>query len=202
MFDEIELRCPMNIELRTSKTTKTGFIVISAQENLMPHITTEVKDGKLIIDTENCINTLEDWSAQIAVADLKGVYNKASGNIRSQGGLPFVEMEVINSGSGEIDLRIKGGPVEVQNSGSGLIFLEGVSSTLDVELTGSGDVELSNLMAQDVTIESNGSGNASLWTENTIEIILKGSGNVTYVGRPVSVSEENKGSGEIVRGDK
>ena len=201
-FDGIELRCSMDVQFRASRNARNGFIVLQAQENLMPYIKTEVKDGILIIDLENCVNTTEELTAQIGVADLKKIINKGSGNIYTQTGIPFEEMVVVNDGSGEIDLKLKGGPIWVENDGSGPIYIEGVATELNVENDGSGDVDLSNLQAQDVEVVNDGSGNVTVWTENTIEIVLKGSGNVSYSGRPISVSEENKGSGEIIRTDK
>ena len=200
-FEEIELRMNAEVELVYSPATKINSVLISANENLLPYITTRVTDGKLVIDSEQCLNTIEQITMVLPIVRLTNIENHGSGRIVGTTTLPFTELDVLNSGSGNIDVAFKGADMYVENEGSGVIAISGGATELKVLNQGSGEVVLSELMSNAVKVRNNGSGNVSVWAEESIDAELSGSGSIGYKGRARNVSEKNEGSGNIYRTD-
>ena len=81
-YDKVDLTGAMDVEL--VKGTE-GRLRIEAEENLIPHITTEVKNGELVISVEKGFNLQPSRNNPIKVTvpfeSLDGVYLTGSGDI-------------------------------------------------------------------------------------------------------------------------
>ncbi len=104
------------------------------------------------------------------------------------------------AGSGDVEAQdLKLEDCFVKNNGSGDIFLNGKTNNLTVNVGGSGDVEAYNLTAVRATISSNGSSDITLNVVEELQVMINGSGDVTYRGNPAKVDVSSRGSGEVYK---
>jgi len=200
-FDEVVLNLSAELEIVYSPAHKVNSIVITAQENLMPYISARVDGTKLILDSDQCLNSTETITLWIPVKSLNTITNSGSGRILGTSVLPVSSVEVINEGSGNIDIGLKGQEINIENQGSGNVYIRGAVKELNIRNLGSGSVVLPEMMASDVEINCKGSGEVTVWATNSIDVDLSGSGSVGYKGYPAQVSENNTGSGTIYKTD-
>lgn len=200
-YDELELNISAELEILYSPANTMSSIVIDAQENLMPFIITRVDGNKLIIESDQCLNSLETISLILPVKRLSSITNTGSGRIFGTSKIPFEALDILNEGSGNIDVSFKGKELNIENQGSGQIVMSGGADELNVRCLGSGSVLLTEMMAVDVDINCKGSGDVKVWSTQSVDVILSGSGSVGYKGNPRDVSEENTGSGTIFKLD-
>lgn len=198
-FTEIDLQIDGEVELAYSPATRIYSVLIEAQENLLPYISTKVEGNKLIIKSDQCLNTLEPITFFIPITKMSSVVNQGSGRIFSASHFPYDKLEAVNEGSGILDLAVKGEELEVYNYGSGTVAISGFTVGLTCLNRGSGDVQLSELTTNEANVKNQGSGNVTFKAEESLIIKNEGSGNVGYDGYPESMDTKNEGSGSIYR---
>ena len=66
-------------------------------------------------------------------------------------------------------------------------------------ISGSGDVSASDLRAGTVVVTVFGSGDASVFSDASLDVRIFGSGDVTYRGDPDDLQIDEQGSGNVRR---
>ncbi len=108
--------------------------------------------------------------------------------------------KVTNSGSGDLDAEgLKLEECFIKNSGSGDIELVGKTNNLTVTMMGSGDFDGYSLTAVNATISNSGSSDVTIDVVESLQVVLHGSGDLTYRGNPEKVDVRSNGSGDIYR---
>lgn len=178
-------------------------VIVEADENLLPYIVTEDKDGHLEIRPKEYYNLSSDNKIKVIVTTkkLQSVAVAGSGNVTGQGkfsGSDNLSVEI--AGSGDITLDINTPEVKANIAGTGNITLSGETKDTKLEIAGVGSYKAEDLKSENVEIHIAGSGNARVFAENVLDIHIAGSGDVFYKGN-ASVKQEIAGSGNIKKID-
>ncbi|MGH8945591.1 MAG: head GIN domain-containing protein [Acidimicrobiia bacterium] len=192
-FTEVELQGSGSV---TVEVTGTESLTIQAEDNLMPLLTSEVDEGRLVLGTTEPISPTREIVYTVSVADLDSISVGGSGELSlSSVESPFFEITV--SGSGSVSLQdLTADELMVIMSGSGEVELAGLVDHLDLDLSGSGDYLGERLTTTTAVVEVSGSGNAIVQVTEHLEAIVSGSGDIGYLGDP-TVDSSVSGSGEI-----
>ena len=174
-------------------------VKVEADENLLPYIVTENKDGGLVIRAKENYNLSSDNKIKVTVTTdkLSEVEVAGSGNVRGEG--KFIgsdHLKISIAGTGDISLEINTPEIDSHIAGTGNISLTGETKDSKIEIAGMGDYDAERLLSENVEIRIAGSGNAKVHAENSLDIHIAGSGNVDYSGSP-NVKQEIAGSGKI-----
>jgi hypothetical protein len=202
-YDGVALSGWFDIELVSGQE---GELSLSGEENLLEHLETEVKNGKLTIKSEKGYN-LEpsSWKSggimvRVPVEEINSVTMSGSGDIVGKTKLRSDTMEVVMSGSGDIVLELDSDSVETSLSGSGDIRLSGNANTFNVRISGSGDVHAYELEAKEVDAVVSGSADIKVTATEILTARVSGSGDVHYRGNPGKVDSKTAGSGDVTKG--
>ena len=172
-------------------------IEVTADDNILPSIETEVKDGKLIISHEKGKNLKPTTlSFAITVKDLEGISIAGSGDILGNDEFNSAKFYADIAGSGDIAIKVSADRLESSISGSGSISLSGSTNSHDARITGSGDVDAFELQARDSSVVITGSGNCRIRVSDKLQAKITGSGDVLYKGHP-QISQSITGSGKV-----
>jgi hypothetical protein len=178
-----------------------GSITITGEENLIPHIITEVNGNELIITTENGYNLKTSKRTgilvQVPFESLDEVSLTGSGDIISKDVIKTTTFTTNLTGSGDIHLKLEAESVEGKLVGSGDIMLQGNSQNVIYKLTGSGDIEAFDLKAIDADAMISGSGDINLYCDGSLKARISGSGDVNYRGNPSKEDSKVAGSGDV-----
>ena len=173
---------------------------ISAQQNILDIITTEVSGGILTINTKN-INIYKTKPIAISVhmPSLKNVEISGSGNMNSNDIWSAETFESRVSGSGNISISgINATNIYSTISGSGDInFLSGTSANSYLKVSGSGNCKTENLVSKNVEATISGSGDIYCNAIDDLNATISGSGNIHYKGRP-RIQQHISGSGNLI----
>lgn len=178
-------------------------VKVEADENLMPYIITENRDGELKIHTKDkySINTDHDINITITLDKLSKLSIAGSSNVNGEGKFTSSNgLDLAIAGSGNIDINVNAPDVESTIAGTGDISLTGETKNSEIHIAGVGNYDAQNLMSENVKVHIAGSGNAKVFAENLLDIDIAGSGDVYYKGK-ASVSQKIGGSGKIVKMD-
>jgi hypothetical protein len=174
-FSEVDLNGSGTVMV---SVTGTESLKIEAEDNILPLLTSEVRDGRLVLGAKESISPTREIVYTVTVINLEAVAVSGSGSV--------VAVDVVANG------------FEVDISGSGLVTPEGASEHLDLSISGSGVFEGEGFVSATGTVSVSGSGDAVVDVTNDLVVDVSGSGTVRYIGDP-AVSTSISGSGEISR---
>jgi hypothetical protein len=172
-------------------------VVLEGDDNLLPLIRTEVRDGTLHIDSDEDLRSREPIRIAIGVAALNGVHSGGSSDVavrdvRSEG------FDASVSGSSELTADGDFGDLSASISGSGEITMSGTADGIDGRVSGSGGLDLLEVRARSARVDLSGSGGATVQVSDRLDAKISGSGDVRYRGQP-AVAADVSGSGDVER---
>jgi hypothetical protein len=193
-FEKIRLEGQGKVEITQGSRPA---IEITTDDNILPSIETEVRNGKLIISHESGRNLRPTrLNYTITVTDLEGVSVAGSGQVNSNQTLVSEDFYAKISGSGDISLAVETARLESNISGSGSVYLSGFTDSYDARITGSGDVDAFDLQTIDSSVVITGSGNCRVSVSDNLHAKITGSGDVLYKGHP-RIRRSITGSGKV-----
>lgn len=182
---------------------KEGQIILEGESNLLPHIKTEVRSGKLTIDVKNNISLRTSYNHSISITvpveDIRKLSLVGSGDVTSDFIIKTNDINLDLVGSGDIQLSLDTENVNADIVGSGDIVISGSCNLLKGKIIGSGDLNAKNLKSKAVKISILGSGDADVFSSEQLEVKVLGSGDVLYSGDPKEVEIVNNSKKKIVK---
>jgi hypothetical protein len=184
---------------------KEGQLTLEGESNLLEYITTEVKNGKLIIKTEKNVNLKpSNWNSGIRITvpveSVSSISLSGSGDIVGKTTIKVEKLETAMSGSGDITLDIDTNSVGARMSGSGDITFSGNTANFTASISGSGDIKAFELEADNVEATVSGSADIKVTANKSLTARVSGSGDITYKGNPEKLDTKTSGSGDISKG--
>lgn len=189
--------------------------VVEAESNLIPYIRTIVNGNTLIIDSRKNINSNLPINIYIKTPEVNSIKLSGSGTINADY-LEGDNVEVVISGSGNINANVNAGLIDILISGSGDMWLDVESQITYSKISGSGTINLAggttdgvfkisgsgNIYSYDFiqnTLETDipGSGNMYVNVIDYLKVKISGSGSVYYIGDP-SLDVNITGSGSVI----
>ena len=177
-------------------------VEITAQQNILDVLNTNVVNGVLHIDLKNNVRVREHEDLLINITAPYADYFRlsGSGNMNVQGDITANSLKVTLSGSGDITVQnaVIADKIDTDISGSGNISIAGGSAVNeDVDISGSGKVEMAGVDAQNAVTHTSGSGDVKLALSTNLDAHISGSGSVYYHGNPI-ISTHISGSGRVI----
>ena len=160
--------------------TGTESLTISAEQDILPRLTSEVSDGTLKLGTKRLafLRATKPIRYTLTVKDLTQIAISGSGTVRVS--------------------KLKTPSLRVDISGSGKVTAAGTADAQELDISGSGTYEAAELTGKTAKIRVSGSGNATVNVTDALDVRISGSGSVTYSGNP-QVSQEVSGSGKLIK---
>ena len=195
------------------KQTNKQEVTVEAVTDIYTLTEIKVENGVLMINVERKADdknksiwakmddikvnpTMKVWVSVKSIADLEV---NGGGKIVSENSIAADDLTLGVSGSGSIDLDIKGKNIKTDISGSGSVALKGYASSNEINMGGSGHLNSFNLELENAKIKNSGSGSAELNVTNTLEASVLGSGSVKHKGNTKNLTKKAYGSGTIER---
>lgn len=103
------------------------------------------------------------------------------------------------SGSGTMDVDIKGNTVKAEVSGSGNLTLRGYATSLDALVSGTGNLKAFECPVEMGKMKLTGSGSAEVNVSASLEAYVHGSGSIKHKGNTKTLTKKVYGSGTVER---
>jgi Putative auto-transporter adhesin, head GIN domain len=156
-------------------------VSVTADDNLLRYVTTEVRAGTLVIGDRGSYSARSPMRVDVTVPSLGSVTISGSGIITVSG--------------------VSATDFSARLLGSGVLTVAGSAAHVEASVTGSGDLRLQGLVANAATAVVSGSGRITVYAKSSLTATVSGSGVIQYGGHPVAVTKNVTGSGAIVAGD-
>jgi len=174
-FDEVELRGAGNLSI---EQTGSESLTVEAEEDVLPKLTTEVVNDRLIIGPKpgTTVCTTKPINYTLTVEALDALEVSGSGDVEAQG--------------------IKTDRLSVTIGGTGNVTIGGEADEQEIDISGSGDYRAERLDSKVVKIGVSGAGSAIVNASERLDANVSGAGSVEYVGDP-TVEQDASGAGRV-----
>lgn len=162
----------------TIKQTGTESLQVSADDNLIPLLTSNVSNQTLSLEVapQKCIVPTTNVRFTITVKDLQSVKLAGAGNMNLQ----------------QVDTNT----LTAQITGAGSITAAGKTDQLNVSIAGAGSYDGPNLTSNSAVLGISGFGSITAAVRDTLNATINGIGSITYIGDP-TVTKTITGIGSI-----
>lgn len=166
------------------------------------HINVERKDNnkdKSVWQKIDNIKISPEMTLNISMRDIKTLQVNGSGKIISGNSIASNDLNLAVTGSGRMEVDVKGRTINTNISGSGEIKIKGYADKNKIMLSGSGALRAfpCQLTSADVTVS--GSAICEITVTETLEAKVLGSGSIIHKGQTKNVVKKVYGSGKVER---
>jgi hypothetical protein len=202
-FHAIEVDYPAQIVISQGKAVS---VKIEAEDNILPGLMTQVKNGTLNIfyksDNDKHVNPTKAVKITIVVKELDDVEFSSAGELIIDG-LKTDELDFSLNGAGKVTISdITTKSLKLDLSGAGSLEATGTADNLDLNISGFGSFEGADLHSQTASISISGAGSATTWVDDELDATVSGAGSINYYGS-ASVTKNVSGVGSVNhQGDK
>ena len=192
------VKCAGNYNVQLTQGSPVS-VKIEADENLQPHIVTDVNGDELSIHSEHDINLDPTQKIKIYITTdkLEGFQLNGSGDVNTTNkftGGDHLDLGI--AGSGNIHFDVNTPEINSSISGSGDIYLSGETRDSKINIAGNGNYHADDLKSENVRVDVAGTGDAHVFADSTLDIHIAGVGNVYYKGN-ASITQSIAGTGKI-----
>ena len=195
------------------KQSNKQEVTVEALTEIWELTTVKVENGVLLVNVErkpdnpnksiwskiDDIKIRPTMKVMVSVKNLNELQVNSGGKIISENSIAADYISLAVSGSGGIDLDLKGNNVKTEISGSGNVTLKGYASTNDIVMSGSGSLNSYACELENAKVKMSGSGVCELSASASLDATVLGSGSVKHKGNTKSVTKKVYGSGAVDR---
>jgi hypothetical protein len=198
-FNRVKIKGSTDVEITYGAAFK---VIASDYSNLINELETSVTGDELRVGYKSDVLVTKGKSkVTIVMPLLKGLLVDGSGNFTVSG--PFAVAGTFTAkvqGSGDMNINgITADDMSVDINGSGDVNISGSKSkTIRIDIDGSGDLKAFGLQCDNADIDITGSGKTEISVAKQLDALIKGSGDVYYMGNPV-VNATVRGSGRVIK---
>jgi hypothetical protein len=173
----------------TQGTAET--MAVRTDDNILPLITTEVRDGtlRIAIDTSEHRHGIDptELTYDVAVASLRAL--SVSGAARIEGtSLATADLRLEVNGAAHVSLEdLHATSLHVASAGGSDFVVTGTADAQEVVIDGAADYRARELASRTATVRINGAGHATLRISESLDAEIVEAGTVEYVGQPTVV---------------
>lgn len=172
-FSQIEVSSVFHVEITAQQEYR---LEIEADDNLLQHITTEVRNGRLEISLDKRVKTKNPMKVRISAPNIDRI---------DASGASFVDLS-----------NLKNNELTVDTSGASKINVAGETGKLIIDVSGASRIDAGSLSAQTANIDASGASHVSVNVVNELIADASGASRVTYSGSP-SVTRNTSGAGSV-----
>lgn len=157
---------------------KPASFEIEADDNLVPLVETEVRDGVLRVTTKKGYSSSGGIVLRITVPDLASIKSTGAGKFTVSG--------------------VKNENFEIRSTGAATMVASGQSKSVKINSTGAGKIDAHDLRASNAEVSVTGAAGVDVYATDQLDVTVSGAGRVTYSGNP-KINKKVSGAGQVIK---
>ena len=174
-FTSIETTGAFEVEVTCQKPAS---FEIETDDNILPLIQTEVRDGVLHVTTTKHYSASGSILVRINTPDLTSVKSTGAGKFHI--------------------LDLKNDTFRIDSTGAATVVAEGQSKSVEISSTGAGKIDAHNLRANKADVRVTGAAGVEVNASDELDVSVSGAGRVIYSGNP-KVNKHVSGAGQVTK---
>ncbi|CAN5304140.1 head GIN domain-containing protein [soil metagenome] len=173
-FKSVDVGGAIQVEITAQKEFS---VEVQADDNLLPLIKTEVRNGVLRIESEKRINTKNPIIVKISAPNIEN-------------------LDV--SGASKVNLtNLSNENLQIHSSGASKIEISGTTVNFTIDVSGASRIYAENLKAENVSVDASGASNVSVFAQNELKADASGASSISYSGNPTNLEKKTSGASNV-----
>jgi hypothetical protein len=195
------------------KQTNKQEVVAETAPDIMELTNVVVDNGVLMVNVERKPDNpnksvwakIDDMKARppmklyVSVKNVNELQVNGGGKIMSENSIAADYLSLAVSGSGSMELDIKGNTLKTDVSGSGSVTLKGYATSNQITDSGSGSVNAFGCELESAKVKLSGDGKVEINVSSNLDAQILGSGSIKHKGNTKDVTKKVYGSGTLER---
>jgi Putative auto-transporter adhesin, head GIN domain len=156
---------------------KPASFEIEADDNILPLIKTDVRDGVLYVTSEKSYNPSRAVRLRISLPELAAVSSRGAGDVTIQ--------------------DAKSDDLKIESMGAASVKAAGKVKSATISSSGAGDIDTNRLQAEKARVTVAGAASVNVYASEQLDVSVSGVGSVTYSGNPKTVNKSVSGIGSV-----
>src|SRR3989440_10842443 len=156
---------------------KPASFEVEADDNILPLIKTEVRDGILFVSNDQPYHSSKPTILHITLSDLNSVSSHGAG-----------EIKIADARSSDL---------KIESTGAASVEAAGTARSVTIFSSGAGKIDTSNLRAEKARVDVNGAASIDVYASEQLDVNVSGVGHVSYSGNPKVVNKHVSGIGSV-----
>ncbi|HMQ03549.1 MAG TPA: head GIN domain-containing protein [Pyrinomonadaceae bacterium] len=152
-------------------------VEVTADDNLLPHIRTEVRNNILFIETDKRLITGGVLKVIVSAPDIENIETSGASRVNVTG--------VENRG------------IRIESSGASKVGLSGETGELFVDINGASSVDSSGLRASTAEVDASGASKATVAATQELKLRASGASKILYSGNAEKIEKRSSGASSI-----
>ncbi len=193
--ESVSIGAGMNLFITQGSTEE---LRIEAEDNLISHLVTEVKNGRLSIRFNNVIfgvTNKEPINIFLTIKDLKEIDASSGASITSEGiSTDNLSIDLSSGAIGEIIVDVNNLDIEISSGAQ--IEISGNTDYQEVSLSSAGNYEAKDLESRTAVMDLSGGARAVINVSEKLDADVSSGASLKYIGLPQIISNISSG-GEL-----
>lgn len=197
-FTKLDVSGGFNLVLKQDSSTK---LTITADDNLLKYVKTNVENGVLHISTKKNMCSSGSMTVHVGIRELEEIKGSGALEVTAEGKIVTKDVAFRTSGASKITLDLDAANVTTETSGAGELYLTGQASSHHIEISGVGKVHAFDFVVGNYYISTSGAGECQINVLHSLEIHSSGASEVKYKGNPTNVTNDKSGASSVEKVD-
>jgi Putative auto-transporter adhesin, head GIN domain len=193
-FTRIEASRGLNVEVEQSKSF---FVEVEADDNLLEHISTKVENGTLVITTDENIDECESKTIRVKMPTITSLETTSGADITGQNTFLGANLNVKSSSGSEIDIEVEFDAVDCETTSGSSITIKGKALSLSSSSSSGSEIAAGDLMVNEITAESTSGSSSIVHPIELLRAKASSGGSIEYNHSPKTITKEESSGGSI-----
>lgn len=193
-FKQIDISGEFDINL---KQDSSMALSVSADDNIIKYIRTEVSGDKLRVYSRKNICSNQPVTINIGVKSLEEINSAGVTKIASVGRINAGDLKMKFAGVTKVTMDLSAADVETLGSGSTELNLNGQAASHKVNISGVGELHALDFVVGNYDIKISGSGDSQINVLKSLKTHISGYSSIQYRGNPSEIDTHKSGASQI-----
>ena len=193
-FSKIDVAGNFTINVKQDSSLS---LKVSADDNIMKYIRTEVSGNKLRIYTRKNLCSQQPITVNLGIKSIEEVKAAGVTELTSVGRINTQDLKLKFAGASKINLDLSAADLETVGSGSTELNLTGQAASHKINISGVGELHALNFVVGSYDIHISGSGNSQINVLKSLTTHISGFSSIEYRGNPSEVDTNKSGASQV-----
>ena len=182
----------------------TMAVTLKGDDNIVPLIATEVRDGELVIRARENTNLQPKLplEARIQLPELTGVAATGAAHVTATAGSTEL-FEARASGASQVTVKsLDVSEAATTIEGASQVTLSGKTRSFNAEVSGASELNTKDLAAATVGVQFSGASKGTVRAASTVRGTLQGASSLTVIGNPAERAVNTSGAASVTYSDQ
>jgi putative autotransporter adhesin-like protein len=173
-FKSLDVGGVFRVEVTAQKDFK---VEVESDDNLLPFIKTDVREGTLHIETDKRLRSNSPIVVRISAPDIENLETSGASNISIE--------------------NIKNARLGLDSSGASKVSVQGETSVLVVDVSGASRIDAGSLSAGTAKVDASGATNVAVNVADELNANATGASRIIYSGAVKNLVKKTSGAGSV-----